>query len=190
MIPILKLCKMNTSDETKLVVKVQNQNPIGLLDLTLSLTNLSLQYSRFLSKSGCEINKYEDQLYVKDVKELKNGSAIIELIDQNKHLITDNAGSIMPAIVGINSIGKFLEYLKNAYDYLLGKKKEKPEFFPDKKRELEQLNDLVGITAKDPNSTIQFSVVQNAQTINNYNITYQEANASQNVLKSLMAKTI
>jgi hypothetical protein len=64
--------------DTKLIIKISNRDPIELVDLTKSLFSLASQFSSYVEKNGTSKEECEARLFV---KEIKSGSVIIELIE-------------------------------------------------------------------------------------------------------------
>ena len=97
---------------TTLVIKIENKTDISLIDLTMSLMNVGAQYNRFLDRHNISVESNKNPLIV---KKLETGSVIIEL-----------SSLVLPVASQLNTIFEFTNYIKNSYDFLLGKVKSAP----------------------------------------------------------------
>ena len=129
--------------------------------------NVGAQYNRFLDREGINTEDIKNPLVV---KKLESGSVIIEL-----------SSIILPIINEINTVFEFACYLKNSVDFFLGKIPKSPIKYD--KKDLEQINAIVNLTANSPDSQMSFCANNgSAQTVNLV-INYTEANATQNGIK-------
>ena len=150
-----------------LTIKIENKTDVSLVDLTLSLLNVGAQYNRFLDREGINTEDIKNPLVV---KKLESGSVIIEL-----------SSIILPIINEINTVFEFACYLKNSVDFFLGKIPKSPIKYD--KKDLEQINAIVNLTANSPDSQMSFCANNgSAQTVNLV-INYTEANATQQLLR-------
>lgn len=157
---------------TTLVIKIENKTDIPLIDLTMSLMNVGAQYNRFLDRHNISVESNKNPLIV---KKLETGSVIIEL-----------SSLVLPVVSQINTIFEFTNYIKNSYDFLLGKVKSAPINYD--KKDLEQLNSIVNLNAESPDSQMSFSADNGAKQTINLTINYTEANAIQNGIKKEVEK--
>lgn len=152
-------------EETKMIVTISNENPIELVDFTQSFLGLATQY-----KSHSHI-KYStsSKLYIKEVRQ---GSAIFELVELTKV-------AILPIFGDVNTIVEFAKHLGKAFDYFSGKGKKENTFSI---KDLQDLKDILKPAANNsPSTNISFNVIVNGNvTVNNYTVTNTEANAIQN----------
>lgn len=155
---------------TSLIVKIENMQPVELLDLTKSLISLSSQFETYVSKStGCKEER-EAKLYVKQVK---SGSIIIELVEYATI-------GMIPFLENSNIVIDFAGHLKDIFKYFINGEGEKPNLtIPDYK----ELTGLLNTVAKDAGSKFDISVVNNG-IINNYlYLNSTESNAAQNIFQ-------
>ncbi len=61
----------------KLEIKINNQSPVVLTDLTMSLLGISQQYHRFIESETNQDYNPSTELFVKEVR---TGSIIVELV--------------------------------------------------------------------------------------------------------------
>jgi hypothetical protein len=149
--------------ESVLTVKIENNNPVELNQLAMSLSALGLQYDSFLRKyDNCNYTKTDRKLYI---SKLNQGSIIIEL-----------APFIIPLIQDVNTVACFLCYLKESFNLFLGK--ETKIKYNHSKQDLEQLHTVLNLTAKDTGSNLYVE----GNLINNFSINHMEANAIQNYI--------
>jgi hypothetical protein len=152
--------------ENILSVKIENKNQIELNQLASSLNALSAQYDSFLRKSNTDYTKNDRKLYI---SELKQGSIIIELFS-----------SIAACTTDFNAIFEFFNYLKDSFDWLLERGKQK---FKYSKSDLEQLGEFINPIARDSGSVIniQISNSGSGDVTSNIFIDHLQANAAQNI---------
>ena len=63
----------------KLEIKINNQRPVILTDLTMALLGVAPQYEKFIENETNEQHHAGTELYIKEVR---SGSIIVELITQ------------------------------------------------------------------------------------------------------------
>jgi hypothetical protein len=61
----------------KLEIKINNQKPVVLTDLTMSLLGINQQYQRFIESETNQDYNASTELYIKEVR---TGSIIVELV--------------------------------------------------------------------------------------------------------------
>jgi|LakMenEpi03Aug12_release.lakeMendotaPanAssembly.Ray.scaffolds.fasta_scaffold194870_2 hypothetical protein len=164
-------------NEVKLTIKLNNNQPVELNQLTAALNALGNQYDAFLKRSeSFDYNKNQRKLYI---SKLESGSIYAELIPV-----------VMETINQANSIIEFSSYLKNCYDYFLGTTRETKYILT--KKDIVELSDIINPTANDYGSNLVIEVKGNNNTIINNIITVDstKANAIQNGLNKKSADLI
>lgn len=154
--------------EAKLTIKIENKRPIEVTDFADSFNALAEEYYKFLSESEHYALKHETKLYI---KEIRTGSIITEL--------SDLVPLALPFIEHTNSIIGFSGFLKDAFNYFLGKSQKKPKDFDLK--DCANFHNIIKPVAKDNGSMIQFTGDWNFEgSTVNFNFNSLEANAIQN----------
>jgi hypothetical protein len=154
--------------EARLTIHIENKQPIELIDFTASFEALGNEYYKFLSENSNFKLKKDTKLYV---KEIKTGSIIT--------VLSDLVPGVIPFIESSNSVIEFTKFLKESYDYFLGKSIDKPKEFDLK--DCNNFSNIIKPIAKDNGSNIIFTGDFNFKNCE-INISYnsQEANAIQN----------
>lgn len=163
--------------DIRLVIKIDNKNPVELMDLTKSLVSLASEFNTFVAKSADSKENREAKLYV---KEIKTGSVILELIE------IATVGMI-PFLENVNTIVGFAEYCKTAFNYFLKNEGDKPEMSVSELRDMSQ---IVNPVAKDNGSQLNFSTTINGNVSLHFNLSSVEANAFQNIAKREIEKLV
>lgn len=153
--------------EKKLEITINNEIPVILTDLTLSLLAVTQQYQKFIESEAGEDYKVGSELYIKEVRK---GSIVIELVAQTM--------PILPLLWSGGSFNEWVEQAKNITQWLLGKTESPPKELS--KQDLKQWHSIMEPVAKDSGSQMNFTVCDKGQVINNFFIGSQEANAAQN----------
>lgn len=156
--------------DVRLIIKIDNKNPVELVDLTKSLFSLASQFTSYVEKNGNHKEEREAKLYV---KEIKSGSVIVELVE----LATVG---MIPFVENVNTVVGFAEYCKKAYNFLLKGEGKKPEL---SQTDYKELSAIVNPIAKDKASQINFSTTINGNVNFNFNLNSTESNAFQNIAK-------
>jgi hypothetical protein len=158
---------------TTLQIHICNNRPIELFDLTKSLSAISSQFNSFSISNGESQELKDAKLYV---KQIKDGSLIIELIEYA------SVGLIPVIVENPDLIIGFAKYLKEIFDYFLSGRGKKPLLTV---QDCKELMSVVETTANDNNSKMEFNIINNGTgTIQNtFHITDNNANAIQNKLK-------
>src|ERR1035438_647675 len=158
-------------DNVKLTVEIKNQSPVELVDLTESLLSFADGYKRYFAKNDDPIVAQDVRLYV---KEMRSGSIIADLIAQ--------APYALPLIENANTVFEFIEYLKRATDYLLGKSREKPAL---EKANYENFVRILEPVSKDSGSQLNIGAINinNPQAPITINLSSLESNAAQNAAR-------
>lgn len=156
--------------DIRFVIKIDNKNPVELVDLTKSLFSLASQFSSYVEKNGNHKEEREAKLYV---KEIKSGSVIVELVE----LATVG---MIPFVENVNTVLGFAEYCKKAYNFLLKGEGKKPELTQS---DYKELSAIVNPIAKDKASQINFSTTINGNVNFTFNLDSTQSNAVQNIVK-------
>lgn len=164
---------MNNGAEVKdvrLIIKIENKNPIELFDLTKSLISLANQFDSFVSRSADSKENKEAKLYV---KEIKSGSVILELME----IATVN---VIPFIENTNTILEFGKFFKKTIDFFLKGKGDDPKLSPS---DYKDMSTVLNPIAKDNGSQFIMNTTVDGNVYVNLPITSMEGNAIQNKLK-------
>jgi hypothetical protein len=156
--------------DIRLVIKIDNNNPVELVDLTKSLFSLASQFSNYVEKNGNNKLEREAKLYV---KEIKSGSVIVELVE------LASVGMI-PFLENVNTVVGFAEYCKKTYNFLLKGEGKKTELTQS---DYKELSAIINPIAKDKASQINFSTTINGNVNFNFNLDSTQSNAVQNIVK-------
>lgn len=156
--------------DVRLILKIDNKQPIELMDLTRSLVALASQFDKHVSKNGDSKENREAKLYV---KEIRTGSVIVELIE----LATVG---LIPFAENVNTILDFAVYLKKATGYFLDKSADKPELVPS---DYKELSAIINPIARDNGSQLNLSTTVNGNVELHLHLNSIESNAIQNNLK-------
>ncbi|MFI5167942.1 MAG: hypothetical protein ACHQQS_15140 [Thermoanaerobaculales bacterium] len=152
-----------------LTVEVKNSRPVLLTDFTKSFFGMADEFDRFLARQPVDEITKEARLYVREVRA---GSIIWDLIVYS--------AQALPVVAYTVDVLDFGRYLSTAYHYLLGKDKAKPEL---RRKDYENLVDIVEPIAKDSASQFNLNVVINGNLELQLPMNSAEANAAQNVAK-------
>jgi hypothetical protein len=155
-------------EDIRLVIKIQNNDPIELIDLTKSLVALANNFDRHSSKEGSSKQEKEAKLYV---KEIRSGSVIVELME----LATIG---MIPFAENVNTIIDFATYFKSAVSFYLNGTGDNPELST---AEFKEFSTIVNPTAKDKGSQFNLSTTVNGNVTLNFNLNSNESNAIQNI---------
>jgi hypothetical protein len=156
------------TNQTILSIKIDNNNPIELNQLTLSLNALACQYDSFLRKSeNFDFQKSERKLYI---SRLESGSLFAELVAPCLFIVND-----------LNPILEFGHYLKSIFDFGSGIKKEPPHGLT--KKDCNELVQIIEPTASDSGGNMNITVTGNGNDFIIVNCNPIQANATQNMLK-------
>lgn len=154
----------------KLVIEIQNKQPLELVEMADCLLSAGAEYQRYLALHEGAAASMEVKLLVREVRQ---GSAVFELV----------AGcyNVFPQVIehGRTLVG-FLVDLKKAVKYLKHEETERPANL-DKPR-LERISRMVQPTARDnPEAQINiFYVERGGKLADTLNISMAEANVIQN----------
>jgi hypothetical protein len=159
------------NEPVKLTVEIKNQSPVELVDLTQSLLSFADEYKRYFAKNEDPIVADDVRLYV---KEMRSGSIIADLIAK--------APYALPLIENANTVFGFMEYVKSAADYLLGKSTNKPAL---EKVNYENFIRILEPISKDNGSQLNIGAI-NIHNVNapvTINVNSLESNAAQNAAR-------
>ena len=159
--------------DVNLTIEIKNEVPVELTDLTKSFLGLADEYRRFVAKHEHPLVADDIRLYV---KEIRPGSIIAVL--QPYALLA------LPIVENSNTVIEFCGYLKTAYDYFTGKRREKPLL---EKANFNNLSNIIEPIAKDNGSQINITGTINFNAPVTLNINSLEANAAQNALQREIA---
>lgn len=162
---------MADARDIRLIVEIKNKEPLELLELTKSLVALAHQFNGYAAENGTAKEEREAKLYV---KEIRSGSVILELIE------IATVG-VIPFIENVNTIVGFAEYISTAYNFFLGKKKDKQKDFDIS--DCKELSQIVNPVASDNGSQLNISTTINGDVNLYLSLSSLEANAVQNVLE-------
>lgn len=153
--------------EPRLVIKIENSQPVELFDMTLSMAAIANEYKRFMIDHPVNSPGGEIKLYI---KEIRSGSIVTELAAM--------APSLLPLTEHAGSIVEYAKHLKTVIEWFAGKSKDKPAKVD--KAGLQNLSSIVEPIAKDNASQLNIGVINGSVT---FNINSTEANAVQNKVK-------
>jgi hypothetical protein len=160
--------QMPNGNEIRISIEIKNTQPIELIDLTGSLVGFADEYKRRIAISDPLAPPEEIKLYV---KEMRTGSIIADLIAI--------APLTLPFVADANHVIQFCQYLSQAYKYLTGQSREKPEM---EKVDYLNLNRIVEPVAKDSGAQINIGTVNITAPVT-LTLNSLEANAAQNKAK-------
>ena len=153
---------------SSLSIKIENVNPVSLADLTLSLLDISNQYTSYCKRERLPVNVYDNQLYI---REARQGSLIIDLITPVLQLL--------PVINNTDILLGFANFLFNSYEFFLGKKETPPINYT--RKDLQQIKNSLNTTSYDRyGAKYHLDVHDGATVIFNQTINNIEAGAIQN----------
>jgi len=153
-------------EEVRLTIEIKNEKPVSLIDFSNSFLCLSDEFDKYIRQHDEEAKARDVHLFIREVK---SGSIIADLIAF--------APFALPLIQDANSIIKFSESLKKAFDYLLGKAQTKPDF---KRKNLQNYSGILEPIAKDSAAQINFNVIVNGGIHHHFSLNSIEAKAAQN----------
>lgn len=153
--------------DRKLEIKINNENPVALKDLSLSLLSFNHQFHKFIES---ETEKNMDVGSELLIKEVRKGSIIVELVSQ--------AAPIAPLLWEGGSLAQWANTVESTCKWLLGKVDNPPKEYT--KQDLQEWNKFVEPVAKDQGSQMNINVSDGGTVINNFTINSTEANAIQN----------
>lgn len=156
---------MKKDEEIIFRVSIKNSTPVDLMEYTKSLMSLSSEFVSYCEHNNIGFNG-DVKLYIKEVR---SGSIISDLIAY--------APAVLPCVEYANSLFDFYKNLSGIFDYLLGRKGERPDLT---KKTLVNIENLMMPAINDNNGSMSFEIVQGNKVINNYYITNEQQNIIQN----------
>lgn len=153
--------------DKKLEIKIQNEKPVSLKDLSLSLLAFNHQFYKFVESETNRDTEIGSELLIKEVRK---GSIVIELVSQ--------AAPIVPLLWEGGTLSQWSNVVQGICNWLLGNVDTPPKDFS--KQDLQDWNKFVEPIAKDHGSQMNLIVSDGGTVINNITITSTEANAIQN----------
>jgi len=160
------------SEDYRLRIEIKNSKPVELVDLTNSFYGAADEYKRYMEAAYGELGKEDVTLYV---QEIKTGSIITDLICMSPTL-----PPVLAYLSDVNTVVQFGTYLKNGYDFLLGRVTAKPNFA---KVNYENLSKFIEPIAKDTASQLNVNTVINGNPTLVFHLSSLDANAAQNAAK-------
>jgi len=154
----------------KLEITINNERPVVLTDLTLSLLGVGHQFERFIENEMDEHDPVGAELFIKDVR---SGSIIVELVAQ--------AMPAIPLLWQAGSLTEWVDYAKSVVEWLSGKISTPPKILT--KQDLKQWSNILEPVAKDNGSQMNFTVTEGGTVINQVFINSEQANAAQNGIR-------
>lgn len=148
--------------DNKLRITIKNSEPVGLNDLTDSLTGLANQYYDFIANDSKGQGK--GVLYV---SEIRKGSMIFDLVSEVLPYISLFAATVTPLEAWVDQFIKTIDWLRN--------KGEKPALDIDKKA-LKDIKNTFSPIAKD-NASLMMLNLEGCNIQNVYSLSYTSEDA-------------
>jgi hypothetical protein len=175
MTEITENIQVRDREETRLIIKIDNHNPIELTDLTKSLYSLASHFADYVEKDGRYKEEKQARLFV---KEIKSGSVIVELVELS-------TVALIPFVENFNTVLDFAGHLKNSFTSILNGNSKNENL---DQSDFKELSAIVNPIAKDKASQINFSTTINGNVVFNFNLNSTESNAIQNIPKNEIEK--
>lgn len=158
-------------EEMKLIIEINNKQPVELTDLARSMMSMADEYRHFLAVHDTHVEADGVKLYI---KEIRTGSVIQELVAM--------APYALPFIEHAKTVVEYAKHLKTLYAWYAGKSDKKP---PEVERTtLQNLSSIIEPIAKDQGSQVNFGAVNvQGDFVMNLNLSSVEANAAQNAIR-------
>lgn len=153
--------------DRKLEITINNENPVSLKDLSLSLLSFNHQFHKFIESESEKDTDFGSELLIKEVRK---GSIIIELVAV--------AAPIAPLLWEGGTLSQWSNVVQGVLNWFLGKVNSPPKELT--KQDLIEWNKFVEPVAKDHGSQMNIIVSDGGTVINNFTINSTEANAIQN----------
>jgi len=151
----------------KLEIKINNENPVALKDLSLSLLSFNHQFHKFIESETDRTTDIGTELLIKEVRK---GSIVVELVSQT--------AAVVPLLWEGGTLVQWSKVVQDICGWLLGKLEKPPRELS--KQDLQEWNKFVEPVAKDHGSQMNINVSDGGTVINNFTINSTEANAIQN----------
>lgn len=156
--------------DKKMEIKISNDNPVSLKDLSLSLLSFNHQFHKFVESETDRETDIGSELLIKEVRK---GSIVIELVSQ--------VAPIVPLLWDGGTLSQWSGVVQSVCNWLLGKVDSPPKEIT--KQDLLEWNKFVEPVAKDHASQMNIIVSDGGTVINNFTINSTEANAIQNEIR-------
>lgn len=156
----------------KLEVKINNQQPVGLKDLTISLLSFQGQFQRFVEVEAKGYEVGTDLM----IKEVRRGSIVIELVAQ--------AAPVLPLLWDGGTLVQWCKFVEDTAKWFLGEIGKQPAAYT--KKDLQDWNSFVEPIAKDEGSSLNMSFSDCGTVIQNINISSPDAKQIQNRISELI----
>ena len=153
--------------DKKLEIKINNENPVSLKDLSMSLLSFNHQFHKFVESETDRETEIGTELLIREVRK---GSIIIELVSQS--------APIVPLLWEGGTLSQWSNVIQGVCAWLLGKADKPPKELT--KQDLQEWNKFVEPVAKDHGSQMNINVSDGGTVVNNFTINSTEANAIQN----------
>lgn len=153
-------------------IRIRNNRPVEINTLAKSLNGISSLYRGFLTDHDY-VFEVEPKLYVKKIQE---GSIDIYLM-----------GQIATTLEFVNSMLEFCQHLNGVLEIFTKNKDTSGKNIT--KKECTALYDLMDVTARDIDASLELSVMDNHGIIINgsvININVTDANSAQNTIRNLL----
>lgn len=159
----------------KLEITINNQKPVGLADLTMSLLAFNEQFHKFVESETTDDYQIGSELFIKEVR---NGSIVVELVSQ--------AAAIVPLIWEGGSLSQWLKQVEQIALWLLGKQPKPPRDMD--RRDFKQWHSILEPIAKDHASQLNLNVSDGGVVLQQFVINSEHANAMQNEISRYIDK--
>lgn len=161
---------MDLDFNSKLELKINNKNPVQLVDLTMALLGVGQQFERFIENETTEQHQVGTGLFIKEVR---SGSIIVELVAQ--------AIPLAPLLWTGGTLKEWLNYARSTIDWLSGEARTPPKQIT--KQDLKQWHNILEPIAKDSGSQMNLSVSNGGVVVQQFIINSEQANAGQNRIR-------
>jgi len=162
--------EVDNGDMSRLIVTIENTQPVELLDMAKSMMSMADDYRAFIRRHDELSHDNDVKLFIKEVR---RGSIVQEL--------AAIAPLALPFIEHSNSVVEYAKHLKGAFSWLLGGGARPEEV---DKSTLKNLSEILDPVAKDLGSKINFDAINvNGDMVLNIHVNSLEANAVQNQVR-------
>lgn len=159
--------RMELDFSKKLEITINNERPVTLADMTMSLFAFSEQFHRFIETESNVDQRIGSELYIKEVR---SGSIVVELIVQ--------AAPILPLVWHGGTLLEWFNQTQGIIEWMLGKVNNPPRELT--KHDLKQWHSILEPVAKDRGSQMNINVCGDNTVIQHLTVTSDEANVVQN----------
>lgn len=162
---------MNISNNSKITTTIKTDGLIELIDFTEAFLSIGLQYKKCIQEHPPHVLSDISDDYRLYIKEIRSGSIVTELVPY--------AAITMPFIVDFNNLAFFSSYLKNAFQFFIGKNRKDPKI---DKKDCEHLNKILTPSAKDRGGLFNFNLTINGDIKDSFKINHSESNDAQKAI--------